>query len=392
MSTHARLSASAASRWMNCSGSVKLSEGQPNPPTIHSATGTVAHHMAAHCLEKDTAPSDILGQVYDEDGFKITVDQEMVDAVNLYISEIEADAQPGDGTWVEMPLLDALAKIDPDFGGTADYVRYRPSAKHLRVMDFKYGAGTYVEADDNKQLKIYALGAVLQVAKPVTEVEVVIVQPRFEGARPVRSWSFKASGILDFVADLQEAAEKTRLPGPPLAAGDWCGFCPAKRICPEITKKRNAILAAEFGEVVNHAELATLLAAVPQVKAQIKAIEELAYREATAGREIPGFKLVDKRATRKWKDGEKGALIEWAQTNAIDPYEKPELKSPAALEKELAKDAPRGKKKEIGKVLEPFVEKVSSGYALVPASDDRPAVKQISINDFAVVDGAAETQ
>ncbi len=392
MSAHARLSASAASRWMNCPGSVKLSEGQPNPPTIHSATGTCAHDVAAVCLTSGRTPAELLGKIHATDGFDITVDQEMVDAVNLYISEIETEAQPDDECWVEMPLLDALAKIDSDFGGTADYVRYRASTKHLRVMDFKYGAGTYVEADDNKQLKIYALGAMLQVAKPISEVEVVIVQPRFEGARPVRSWSFKASEILDFVADLQEAAEKTRQPDAPLAAGDWCGFCPAKRICPEITRKRNAILAAEFGEVVNHTELATLLAAIPQVKAQIKAIEELAYREAVAGREIPGFKLVDKRATRKWKDGEKGALIEWAQANAINPYEQPELKSPAALEKELAKDAPRGKKKEIGKVLEPFVEKVSSGYALVPASDDRPAVKQISANDFAVIDGAADAQ
>lgn len=390
MSAHARLSASAAHRWMNCPGSVKLSEGLPNPPTIHSATGTCAHSIAAECLEKPAAPADFLGEKFMVDGFEIVCDQEMVDVINLYLSEIESDAQPGDESWVEMPLLEALQTVDPDMGGTADYVRYRPSTKHLRVMDFKYGAGMYVGADDNSQLKIYALGAMIAVQRPVSAVEVVVVQPRYEGDRPVRSWVFPVDEVLDFLAGVRDAAESTRSDNAKLASGDWCGFCPARRTCPELTGKRHAILAAEFGEVVDRGQLATLLASIPQVKAQIKAIEELAYREAVAGHEVPGFKLVEKRPTRKWT--READVIEWAQANAIDPYAPRELLSPAQLEKIIAKDAPRGKKKEVGKVLEPFVEKVSSGYALVPASDDRPAVKQITVTDFDVVDGTPTAQ
>ena len=75
-------------------------------------------------------------------------------------------------------------------------------------------------------------------------------------------------------------------------------------------------------------------------------------------------------------------MIEWAQAQALDPYAPRELLSPAQMEKKISADAPRGKKKEAGKVLEPFVEKVSSGTALVPVADDRPPAKLVTAQDF----------
>lgn len=254
MTGHARLSASSAHRWMNCPGSVKLSEGMPNPPTIHSATGTCAHDLAAKCLEGCFSPSEFLGEKRVVDGFEIEIDQQMVDAVNLYMSEIESDAQPGDESWIEMPLLEPLAKVDPDFGGTADYVRYRPAKKHLRVTDFKYGAGTYVKVEDNEQLMKYAAGALLRVNRPATEVEVVIVQPRFEKAAKVRPWKFPAVQLVDFLADLQEAAALTRTDNAPLRTGNWCKFCPAAKLpCPQRVKegKHKPKISVEDFDVVD---------------------------------------------------------------------------------------------------------------------------------------------
>lgn len=387
---HARLSASAAHRWMHCPGSVKLSEGAPDSTSIHAATGTYAHTTAADCIDIDVSPAKYLGRREVVDGHEIECDQEMVDAIQAYLDVIAEDKKKGDFTAAEMPLLGPLSEIDPDLGGTADYVRYRPSTKHLRVIDFKYGSGTYVEADDNTQMKIYALGALLTVNKPAETVEVMIVQPRFEGAKPVRAYSFKAVELLDFIADIKEAAEKTRLPDPPLAAGDWCKFCKAARTCPELERKQHALLAAEFGgALTDYKQLAAALASVPLLKERIKAIEEFAYNEANAGRfgEEHGYKLVEKRPVRKWKS--EADVMEWAQANAVDCYKPRELLSPAQLEKALAETAPKGKKKEAGKVLEPFVEKVSSGTVLVPVADDRPAAKRVSADDFAVIDGIA---
>lgn len=388
MGQHARLSASAAHRWMACAGSV----GGQSDPSIHAATGTFAHEIAAKCLtDPAVVPGDFYLQRKTIDGFEVECDQEMIDGVRVYLDYCNSDLQDGDVEWVEMPLLEELQSIDKDLGGTADRVRYRPSTRELAVNDFKYGSGVYVEVVDSKQQKMYSLGALLKVLRmgfKVDTVKNVVVQPRYEGASPVRETTFKALDLLDFAADVQDAAEATRRPNPPLVAGDHCDFCPKRRTCPELEKHHHAVVSAALGEVVDVQQISTLLAAIPLAKQRISAIEEHAYKLAVQGVEIPGFKLVDKIARRKWKRD--GDVIEWAEKNAIDPYAPRELLSPAALESKLKEAAPRGKKKEVVAALQPFYEKVSSGTALVPLTDDRPAVKRLDDNDFAVVDGAAK--
>jgi hypothetical protein len=378
---HARLSASAAQRWLHCPGS--LGDGGVSE---YAATGTFAHSIAAVCLTENRKPAEWLGNTAIVDGFTVKCDQEMVDGITVYLDAIADDLQSGDITWTEMPLLTALQRVDPDMGGTADHVRYRPSTRHLRVTDLKYGAGTYVEVDDNEQAKIYGLGAMLETNMLVHEVELVIVQPRYERAEAVRSWTFKAVEILEFIADIKKAADLTRDPFAQRVTGPQCEhFCPNARTCPELEKKEHALVAMDFSAVTVYdpVKLATALEAIPLVKQRIKAIEEFAYAEATKGAVIPGWKLVDKRATRKWKSADE--VKQWAAMLGIDPFEPAELMSPAQLEKKLAETAPKGKKKEAGKVLEPLVEKISSGTALVPESDDRAPAKTISVDDFAVI-------
>lgn len=388
---HARLSASSGCRWMACPGSA----GAGGEATAYAAGGTFAHDIGAKCLKDSTlTPADFYLQRAKIDGFDVECDQEMVEGVHVYLDALDDDLQEGDLTWVEMPLLAPLQKIDPDLGGTSDYVRYRPSTKNLLVCDFKYGSGVYVEVVDNTQLKVYALGALLEVLALGHKVETVtsmVVQPRYEGANPVRQETFKAVELLDFAADVQEAAARTRLPNPPLVAGDHCQpFCPKRRTCPELEKRHHAVVNAELGEVIDVQQISTLLAAVPLAKARIAAIEEHAYKLAAQGVDIPGYKLVDKVGRRKWKS--EGDVVMWAQANAIDPYAPREVVSPAQMEERIKATAPRGKKKEAVKVLEPFCEKVSSGTALVPVSDSRPAVKRLADSDFAVVDGAVKPE
>jgi hypothetical protein len=234
---------------MICPGSV----GGPNKPNFHAATGTLAHEIAAGCLTDGTKPERFLGQTKLIDGFEVECDQEMVDHIKAYIHLVaNYDFQLADQVWVEMPLLDVLQTVDKDFGGTADYVRYRPSTQELWTVDLKYGKGIYVDVTDNVQLRTYALGALLYVLRKygfkVKRVRSTVFQPRYENAEPVRSEEFAAVELLDFAADLREAAERTRQPKPERVAGNHCTFCGKKQDCKEYNErhKRPQATASDF--------------------------------------------------------------------------------------------------------------------------------------------------
>ena len=388
---HARLSASSAHRWMNCAGSVALSEGEADKGSQAAADGTFAHHIAAECLASGRSPETWLGNATIIEGFKVRCDQEMVDGVGLYLDTIAEEVAPTDKTWIEMPLLEALQKIDQDFGGTADHVRYRPATRRVRVTDFKYGADVYVEVEDNVQLKKYALGVLLVLQAQnlmVEKVEMCVVQPRYEGALPVRTDEFDAIELLDFEADLKEAAARTRQANAPLVSGPWCKFCPVRRKCPELERQQQALVAMDFNEITNYdpQALAKALSMVANVKAKITAIEAFAYTEACAGRFGPeyGYKLVDKRPVRFFKDEDETKA--WAAANAIDPYAPRALLSPAQLEAKVAGSAPKGKKQEAKAAVAHLIDSKSSGTTLVPVSDDRkPVAKIASADDFAAL-------
>jgi hypothetical protein len=382
ITTHARLSASAAERWFNCPGSVALSVGKSSSSEA-AAQGTFAHHIASECLTGVRRPSEWSGNKTIIDGFTIECDEEMIDGVQFYLDTVDDDLQPGDVQHVEVGLAEELAKLHPSLGGTADYARWRPSTRELLVCDLKYGAGVAVSAEDNRQLLTYALGVMLRLKVGADKITVRIVQPRLEiDGQKVRDWTFDGKGILDFAADLIDAANRASLPDAPLNPGYWCRktFCPAARECPEVEKYQHAMVAAEFDvnlpvTAETLTKVAKALEMIGPLEAKIKQVEAYAYELANRGLDIPGYKLVDKRGTRKWKDTEH--VIAWAKAKAIDPYAEPDLLSVAQLEKKL--------KKEEKKELEQFVEKVSSGTTLVPASDNRPAANRVSADDFAAL-------
>ncbi|SOD41361.1 DUF2800 domain-containing protein [Nitrosovibrio sp. Nv4] len=187
-----------------------------------------------------------------------------------------------------------------------------------------------------------------------------------------------AIDLLDFKTDLKDYALATEKPDAPLVPGSWCGFCPAAGTCPSLQNKAQAVAKMEFSPVLSYdpAKLKLALDSREVVKAWLKAVDEFAYAEAEAGRTPPGYKLVAKRATRKWRNEGDAMTALQGKGVATSAFMETAIKSPAQLEKLLGKG-----------FIDELVVAESSGHTLAPESDKRPSVKPNAKEEFSVVEG-----
>jgi hypothetical protein len=404
---HSKIGASSSKRWLSCPGSIALSQGIPNRGSQYAMEGTAAHELAEMCLNEYfdaqyyVATNHVITVHQDGTDYLFPVTQEMADAVQVYLDFVRKD-EPFD-TLVEVKFH--LKELHEGLFGTADCVQWFADEAKLRVIDYKHGQGTPVEAEGNPQGMYYALGALTALRFPARVVEIVIVQPRCpHGAGPIRSWTIGVDELLDWQADLLDGVKRvehaSRLHDPAsfeklpniaaqwsdgyLASGDHCKFCPAAAVpgrCSAIADKQQALARVEFAPMVDYdpAKLAQALLDIPMVEQRIKAIREFAYAEAEAGRCPPGWKLVEKRAISKLRDDadhdEMAALLGVPKDEL---FKERELKNYG----DLKSMAPGKNDKERTAALAPFVSKVSSGHTLAPAEDKRAAVKSSAQLDF----------
>lgn len=384
---HSKLGASSMHRWSACPGSVRLSAGLESTSSFYAAEGTVAHEIAAEALVRECDTGTFVGLDYQQDGHEILVTEEMCEAVQVYLDAVRADAVGEDYANPPIRLVEHkfhLKELHPDLFGTADCVQVWPAKKLMRVYDYKHGAGVAVDVDNNVQLKYYALGALLSYKKPIAEVELVIVQPRcpHEGGQ-VRRYRFKAVELLDFEADLMDAVRRTEDPNAPLHLGDHCHWCPAAALCPEAKSRAQEAAKMEFSNTTPYDPkvLADTLAILPAIEGWAKTVREFAYGEAQHGRTPPGYKLVDKRPTRKWNVDDHTVERELSTIGLAesDIYAPRELQSPAQVEKVIGKAKKNADKLA---VVESICQRVSSGTKLVPDSEPGEPVKRSAQEDF----------
>jgi len=383
---HSTRGASSYSRWSKihggCPGSVKLSEGLTSLESEYAKEGTLAHEIAANTLDHYFF-GKITPTVYKN------LPHDMMSAVKVYVDFIINAAHAAGADVARNHVLiehrfDMSKSVYPGLFGTSDAVIYFPKIKKLLVADYKHGAGIAVEVEDNLQLQYYALGALLSTGFPCNEVEIVVVQPRC-GDDPIRKWKFSSVELLDFAADLASDAAATEDPNAAIIPGKHCRFCPAAPTkCTAIRDKAVAIAKTEFKPVANYdaEKLAQSLAFIPAMEAWIKQVHEFAYAEAVAGRMPPGWKLVPKRATRKWVNTEEEIVqyMKDATKKKEEEFYERKLKTPAQMEKLLSK--------QLGEGLRKLMESVSSGYNLVPESDDRQAAKLVdAATEFTKIEG-----
>jgi len=374
---HSKLGASSADRWINCPGSVRLSEKCPKPKdSDYAAEGTFAHELCEHVLKEKISREDLKNITH----FKgKIIPKEMFDHVFLYVDHVRAlRKEIGPGADYLMEQKFHLKHIHEDLFGTSDFT-IREEFGRLIVIDFKYGAGVTVEAEDNTQMIQYALGAHERFDKEYgfTHVRLTIIQPRafHQSGEVVRSWDIPVKELLKWKPLFKAAALKALEPNPGFKAGSHCYWCPAKIVCPEISKKALAQAQIDFDmvddvvtpipvlELLSPKEMGKILRGLQMVDMWAKAVREYAEEELNKGVKIPGFKLVGKQSRRQWTD-EKKAAAEAKKKFGEKAFSEPSLLSPAQLEKAI------GDKDWVAK----RVSDISTGTTMVPDSDKRIAI------------------
>lgn len=387
---HATLSPSAAYRWFRCPGSIRATAGLPDDSNEYAREGTAAHTLAERCLSTGTDAAKWVGtyegriRVDYDGGAKyqfFTVDRDMAEAVQVYLDHVRAlGSEPNARVLVEQTVR--LEAIDPALApvwGTADCIVYVPGTRTLYVVDYKHGRGKVVDATDNLQLKIYALAAWATFGDQFKPLRIVatIVQPR-AGGEPIRSAEYTAAELFDFIADVQEAVQRTDAPDAPLVPGSHCDFCRVRATCPALSHQAVAVAQDEFALVppqqLTIEQCVAILEKAELLEDWIKGVREHLHARALEGHPIPGHKLVPKRATRQWALPEKDVAARLAPLVAVeDELYRKELLSPAQMEKVVGK----------ARLPADLVVSLSSGYNLVKDTDARPAVTIHPGDDFA---------
>lgn len=376
---HSPIGASSAHRWLACPGSVRLSRGLPNESSWEAKEGTAAHEVAAECLRHGQDAWEHAGRGITIEGDTFVVDDEMVEAVQVYLDAIRADADAYRRETGAEPIMFVeqffhLEELHPDLYGTADCALVLPAQATLKVYDLKYGRGLTVEPGNNPQFLFYAAGVVHKLSGQhhFDFIDLHAVQPRRDHPDgPVRRWSLTADELGEWVTGtLVPGARATEQPDAPLRPGDHCRFCPAKQaaVCPALAAVAENADTDENVAALDTEALAERLEKVPQLRMYIQALEDEAFRRMMKGETVPGYKLVQKKANRVWKEGAEAELVRIFGAEAV--YEK-KLRTPSQVER--LKDG--------RKVVSELAYKPDTGLTVAPESDRREAVPIRSAQD-----------
>jgi hypothetical protein len=232
------------------------------------------------------------------------------------------------------------------------------------VLDWKFGSGVAVSAEENPQLMFYAAAAMRTpesawAFEGATEVECVIIQPP-----AVRRWVTTPERIRTFERDLVQAVKQSALPDAQLSVGDHCRFCPAKPICPQMTGAVDRAIAVKIDNLDKNM-ISSYLKNADLLETWISSLRELALSMMESGAKLPDYKLVAKRAIRQWTDEDKAKVALFALGLEESEVMETSIMSPAKVEKVL-------KKRKMA-LPDDLVVSVSSGTTLASEDDPRPS-------------------
>ena len=367
MSKHAILSASGAHRWMNCTPSARLELEFDDNSGEAAAEGTAAHALSEHKLRKALKMrSKKPVSPYDSD----EMDNYTDGYVEFVLEVIEQAKQTCSDPLILIEQRLDFSKYVPDGFGTGDCVIIADGTLH--IIDFKYGQGVLVSAEDNPQMKLYALGA-LGLFDGIYDIEMVsmtIYQPRRENIststvskESLYRW---AEEVLKPKAELAFAGDGNYCPG------EWCQFCRAAVKCRARAEAKMKLATFEFAlpPLLSDEEIADILSSIGDLTNWANEIIAYATDEAVNhGKKWPGFKVVEGRSNRKYKDEE--AVAEAAKNAGYRDIYKQSLITITEMEKLMGKS-------KFNEILGELVMKPPGKPTLVPVSDKRPEMNTSS--------------
>ena len=372
MGKHAVLSASGSHRWLNCSPSARLELEFENTASEAAKEGTAAHALCEHKLKKALKKrSRRPTSEYDSD--------EMEECTDGYVQFVMEQYEAAKQTCQD-PIILIEQHLDfscyvPDGFGTGDCIIVSDDTLH--IIDFKYGLGVLVDAVENPQMMLYVLGALelYDALYDIREVSMSIFQPRREN---VSTWTIPT-------AQLKEWAENELKPKAILAyngegayvPGEWCTFCRASARCRARAEEKLKLAQSEFRlpPLLTDAEIKESLSIIPDLTKWANEITAYATDAAVNhGKEWDGFKVVEGRSVRKYRDEAK--VAETAMEHGYTDIYRQSLIPMTEMQKLMGKS-------KFEEILGDLIYKPPGKPTLVPASDKRPAMNvSNATNDF----------
>jgi len=340
---HSELSPSSTNRWWNCPGSVAASRGLKETESVNASEGIAAHKVLERCLKNPNLSAfDMIDSVVE--GIEVT--EEMAEAVSIAIDIVRSELQKGGELLVECEIT----VVPNEIKGTLDIAIVKPFDK-ITLIDFKYGKGVLVRADNNYQLLTYLVG--LARKYEFDTADLVIIQPRITSEEKLSRWTCTRDDLDTYEVELLRHIALTKEKEAMLIPGDWCRWCRAKATCPAFRGELNqAMVSVGNRELifpdVKMLPLETITKILDyrdRVEDWLDAVSGHAFGMLEAGQIVPGYELAKKRANRRWKSDEE-VLKAFAELGDKLFVVKPI--SPAQLEKIVGKE----RKSEIAELTE----------------------------------------
>ena len=368
MSGHALLSASGAHKWLHCSPSARLEQTYADHESEAAAEGTAAHALAEYKLKTT------LSQQIERPKSQFET-EEMNACTEDYVSFVlESIAQATLNCRDPIVLIEQHLDFScyvPDGFGTGDVVIVGDGILH--IIDFKYGRGVLVDAAENPQMMLYALGALQQFGNlyDMNQACMTIFQPRREN---VSTWSIPISGLITWADSILKPRAVLAYDGRgDFCPGDWCTFCKAAIKCRARAESKLFLAKYEFAlpPLLTDEEIEEILLRVDDLNRWANDVIGYATDAAVNhGKAWRGFKLVEGRSIRRFTD--ESAVAQTALTAGYRDIYRQSMIPLTDMERLMGKE-------QFGAILGRFVIKPPGKPTLVPASDRRQAMNSSNV-------------